>query len=223
MGATLSRACAFAVPFRSEVRAARAAECSEASRSFACSFFRKKCVRSTAARSTEVWYTFLPQSAAFRRWLTGCAHLLLWVGSKSGPVQYSRGFVSSQMVCHFGFLFHSLALLVSVVLLHNTYIHIEVSTYVSTCPSTLYRIGLCPCFTLDALGCFCTTRVAESPPRLVKPTQTNPETSNKKRWACLRSPLSPSDWIDRCLFLYRRVCSPGKGPAVSTASLTPPT
>eukprot|EP00903_Cladosiphon_okamuranus_P017858 g16435.t1 len=37
----------------SEVRAAREAECSKASRSFLCSFFRKKCVRSTAARSTE--------------------------------------------------------------------------------------------------------------------------------------------------------------------------
>lgn len=38
----------------SEVRAARAAECSETDRSFLCSYFRKGCVRSTAARSTEV-------------------------------------------------------------------------------------------------------------------------------------------------------------------------
>ncbi|CAM9590821.1 unnamed protein product [Hapterophycus canaliculatus] len=37
----------------SEVRAARAAECSKASRSFVCSYFKKSCVRSTAARSTE--------------------------------------------------------------------------------------------------------------------------------------------------------------------------
>ncbi|CAM9218564.1 unnamed protein product [Pylaiella littoralis] len=37
----------------SEVRAARAAECSETDRSFLCSYFRKGCVRSTAARSTE--------------------------------------------------------------------------------------------------------------------------------------------------------------------------
>ncbi|CAM9272364.1 unnamed protein product, partial [Scytosiphon promiscuus] len=36
-----------------EVRAARAAECSETSRSFVCSYFKKGCVRSTAARSTE--------------------------------------------------------------------------------------------------------------------------------------------------------------------------
>ncbi|CAM9425732.1 unnamed protein product [Ectocarpus sp. 8 AP-2014] len=37
----------------SEVRAARAAECSKTSRSLVCSYFRKNCVRSTAVRSTE--------------------------------------------------------------------------------------------------------------------------------------------------------------------------
>lgn len=37
----------------SEVRAAHAAECSELSRSFTCSFFEKGCVRSMATRSTE--------------------------------------------------------------------------------------------------------------------------------------------------------------------------
>lgn len=40
----------------SEVRAARAAECSETDRSFVCSYFRKRCARSTAASSTEVSY-----------------------------------------------------------------------------------------------------------------------------------------------------------------------
>lgn len=38
----------------SEVRAARAAECSEVSRSFVCSYFEKGCVKSMATRSTEV-------------------------------------------------------------------------------------------------------------------------------------------------------------------------
>ncbi|CAM9375597.1 unnamed protein product, partial [Discosporangium mesarthrocarpum] len=38
----------------SEVRAAREAECGAASRSFPCSFFRKRCTRAAAERSTQV-------------------------------------------------------------------------------------------------------------------------------------------------------------------------